>query len=97
MSTIFILTSLQWEDLVQRMHSEGVLRPALYRDDTGVIGVAGRVEDMILFLSHVAELVENSDHSPIGAMEHLRYFVDEVELRDETWWLPCVRQHDKEN
>lgn len=93
MPTMFTLTSPQWEDLGKRMYGEGVLHPALHRDnDTGAIGVSGQVEDMVLFLSHVAELIEDSDHSPVSAMERLRYFVDQVELRDHIWWLPCVRQ-----
>lgn len=100
MSTIFVMTSQQWEDLAQRMHGEDIMRPALHRDSTGIIGMSSRqTSDLVLWLSHVAELVEDSDHwaeNPIDAMHHLRYFADQVEYRDDTWWLPCVKAPSEE-
>lgn len=92
MSVVFTLTESTWSDLISRMHGEGILCASLYIDeDTTVVGVAGQTSDMILFLSHVAALIEEANTSSVTAMEHLRYFADQVRLRDHIWWLPCVK------
>lgn len=85
MSMIFMLTPKQWEDLVQRMFGEGVERPRLHSDAEG-IGVTGTTQDMILWLTHVAELIEET-HT-LSVMQHLRYLVDQMEHKDaDVWWL----------
>lgn len=87
MSMIFMLSPKQWEDLIQRMHGEGVQRPALHSDAEG-IGISGTMTDMILWLTHIAELVENEDKPGLPAMQHLRYLVDQVEHKGANdWWL----------
>lgn len=93
MSMIFILTVEQWEDLVRRMHGEGVpaerLKPTL--DGRRGIAMAGTVQDMILWLTHVAALIEDTAPVLPPALEHVRYLADQIRWDgSETWYLPNV-------
>lgn len=92
MATTFTLTEAQWQDLVRRMYGEAALEAALDRGNVHGVGITGSIQDMVLFLSHIAEVIEAQDGNLMPAILHLRYLADRVVQVGETEWrVECVR------
>lgn len=93
-----ILTKEQWDQVLDRMHGEGVVGKDIRSDypngSSGKVCVAvtGSISDAILLLTHIAGVVR----SEVAAVEEVRFLADRLRFScsrdtwDSTYFLPTV-------